>query len=187
MAFTRELSRSWEKWRWDLQELWSGVRQDPWFEKNSRQWDRDFGGELTNREYFHVGFLVALSMLPAVVNAYVSSAPLWKVLHQFFRAPLQAVIAGMLCSAILFIGAHVNRKEKPYSVAFKLMLRIMSIHPLLAFFWGWPLGEPLGLIVFGYFVARGAKRTYGMAPRAALMFYGTIYVVFAVLQLRAVL
>lgn len=176
-----------ERWRQDLRELFSGVSTDPFAEGRGRRWDRDFSGEVAPRDVHYAIFIGVLSLIPALVAAYVSLEPQWKVMAQFFRAPIQVVVSGFITSGLIFLGAHFNKVPKSYAAAFKLMLRIMAIHPLLAFFQIFPYGEVLGLLVYGFFVVRGVRKTYSIPTRNVVLFFGTTYLVFALLTLKTII
>lgn len=181
------VTRCLQRWRGDLLETFEGMVRDPFVQGRGRRWDRDFSGEVGPYDIHYAVFLVVVSLIPAAVAAYVSPEVRWKMMARLFGSPLQAVISGFLTSCLIFLGSHVNRVPRPFSVAFKLMLRIMSVHPLLGFFAVVPWGSALGLLVYGFFVVRGVRKTYVMPLQNALLFFGVIYFVFALLQFQALL
>lgn len=174
-----------ERWRTDLREMFAGLQGDLLLKGRGRRWDRDFGGQIDALDKQYAAFLVALSIVPAAVVGYLASRSTVAMLEHLFRAPMRAVIGGFLTSAIIFLGSHVNRVAKPYPVAFKLMLRLMAIHPILGILTPLHFGEPIGLVIYGYFVIRAVRKTYSITLENALLFFGVIYVVFALLQLQA--
>jgi hypothetical protein len=109
------------------------------------------------------------------------------VLNILFAAPLRAVISGFLTSSLIFLGAHVNRVPRNFSVAFKLMLRIMAVYPLVSFLNVTRWGAVPALLIYGYFVIRGVRKTFAISLQNTLLFFGIAYVVFALLQLQALL
>ncbi|MEW6056727.1 MAG: hypothetical protein AB1540_08935 [Bdellovibrionota bacterium] len=167
--------------------MFGGILTDPLAQGRGRRWERDFAGEPTELDKFYAGFLVVLSIIPAAVVAMVSVEPRWKVMADLFGAPLQAVISGFLTSTLLFLGSHVNKVPKPWTVAFKLMLRVMSVFPLLGFLSVHPWGRIISLLIYGFFVVRGVQKTYPISLQNTLLFFGVIYVVFALLQTQALL
>jgi hypothetical protein len=173
-----------ERWRWDLIQLFASITSDPFVKKAGRRWENDFGGAISKQDTHYAVFIGVLSLLPAILVANISTEPQWKVLAQFFRTPLQVVISGFLTSALLFLGSHVNRAPRPYTVAFKLMLRLMAIHPFLVILTIFSFGEVLSLLIYGFFVIRGVRKTYSIPLRSVLLFFGSAYVVFALLQLQ---
>lgn len=174
------------RWRRDLRENLSGIIQDPFAQHRGRRWERDFLGEISQSDIYHSVFLVALCLVSAALLAMVSTAGQVDRMMQFFRAPLQVVLTGFLSSSLIFLGSHLNKVPKDYTVAFKLMLRIMSVYPILFLLNVWKFGEPFILIAFGFFLIRGVVRTYSIALRNAVLFFGVIYFVFAVMQLQAI-
>lgn len=187
MARQQLLSTLLRRWRDDLGENFNGLAKDPFANGPGRRWDRDFAGEITKRDQQYAAFLVILSIVPALIVAYLSVEPQWKMFAQLFGAPLQAVISGFLTSSLIFLGSHVNRVAKPFSTAFKLMLRIMSIHPLLGFLLVNRYGSVVLLLVYGFFLVRGVRKTYAISFQNIVLFFGVIYVVFALFQLQAII
>jgi hypothetical protein len=181
------ISDCFERWRVDLREMTSGLTKDPFGTGRGRRWDRDFLGEIGNRDIYHSIFLVILTMIPAAVVAYTSVETKWKVAAQFFGAPMQAVISGFLTSSLIFLGSHLNQVPKPFSVAYKLMLRVMSLYPILGFLLFSRWGAPVMLLIYGFFVIRAVRRTYVIPLQNAFLFYGIIYFIFALIQLQALL
>lgn len=173
------------RWKSDLRELFDNLLSDPFASGRGRRWERDFSGEIERDDIHYAIFIGVLSLVPASIVAYTSSRTQIETLAQFFRAPMQLVLSGFLSSTILYLGGHLNRVPRDYSVAFKLMLRIMAVHPILQFLQFWSYADPLVLVLFGFFVIRGARKTYVMPLQNALLFYGIIYVTFAMMQLQA--
>lgn len=173
------------RWKSDLREVFQGVTRDPFAKGRGRRWDRDFGGEIVSADIHYAAFLVVLSLIPAAVVAYTSRGPQIDVLMQFFHAPLQVVLSGFLSSSLIFLGSHLNRVAREYPVAFKLMLRLMAIYPLLGLLNFWKYGEPLGLLIYGFFLIRGVRRTYAIPLQNALLFFGIIYFTFSMMQLQS--
>jgi hypothetical protein len=147
-------------------------------------WKSDFKGESDSSDTAYAFFIAIVSLVPAMIVAHFSRGPQWKAMATLFGAPLQAVISGFLTSSLIFLGSHLNRVPQPFSVAYKLMLRIMAVHPLLVFFAIHPLGPPLALLVYGGFVIRGVCKTYPIPLRNAMLFFGLIYFAFAMMQLQ---
>ncbi|MBI3558412.1 MAG: hypothetical protein HY074_19255, partial [Deltaproteobacteria bacterium] len=137
------VSRCVTRWRTDLRELTSGLTQDPFAQGRGRRWDRDFTGDIGPADIHYAVFLAVLSLIPAAVVAYTSTLVEWIVLANFLKVPLQFAISGFLTSVLIFAGTHFNKVPRPFSVAFKAMLRIMAIYPLLRFFTLLKFGEPL--------------------------------------------
>lgn len=175
------------RWRGDLRELFAGIAVDPFVQGSGRRWERDFLGEIGPSDVYYAIFIGVLSLIPAAIAAYTSVLPDWIVMARFFRAPLQVAISGFLTSVLIFAGSHFNHQPRPFSVAFKLMLRIMSVHPLLGFLLLWKFGEPLGLIIYGFFVIRGVRKTYSIALQPTVAFFGVVYAVFALMTLSSIL
>lgn len=176
-----------DRWRNDLRELFSGITRDPFVNGPGRRWDRDFAGEVDKEDHRYAAFIVLVSLIPAAVAAYLSQEPQWKMLAQLFGAPLQTVISGFLTASLIFLGSHVNKVAKPWPVAHKLMLRIMSAHPLIAFAMLSRWGAVLVLLLHGLLVVRGVRKTYPIAIQNVLLFYGIVYLVFALFQLHALI
>ncbi|MBI3544050.1 MAG: hypothetical protein HY075_12330 [Deltaproteobacteria bacterium] len=175
------------RWRTDLRELFENILRDPLARKRGRVWAGDFSGEIGPRDIHYAVFLAVLSIVPAAIVAYTSTQPRLVMFANFFRAPLQVAVSGFLTAVFIFAGTHFNKQPGPFSVAFKLMLRVMAVHPLLAFMLLLPLGEPFSLLVYGLFVIRGVRKTYPIPVEKVAMFYGAIYFVFFILQLNATL
>lgn len=175
------------RWRDDLRELFSGITRDPFVNGPGRRWDRDFTGDLDKEDHQYAVFIVLLSLIPAAVVAYLSREPQWKTLAQLFGAPLQTVISGFLTASLIFLGSHVNKVPKPWPVAHKLMLRVMAAHPLIAFVMLSRWGAVLALLLHGLLVVRGVRKTYPIPLRNVILFFGVIYVVFAIFQLHALI
>lgn len=173
-----------ERWRDDLRENFKALTSDPLARGPGRRWDRDFTGEIRPDDVRYSVFIVVLSLIPAAMVAYTSVEPRWKMMAQLFGAPLQAVISGFLTAALIFLGSHVNRVAKPFPVAYKLMLRIMAVHPLLGFLLLNRFGAVVVLLIYGLFVVRGVRKTYPITLQNALLFFGVIYFVFALFQLQ---
>lgn len=186
-SLNQAVARCTLRWRVDLRELTSGLMSDPFVQRRGRSWDRDFVGEVGPADVHYAVFLTILSLLPAAVIAYTSTAGQIAALSGLFRAPVQVVITGFLASVLIFAGSHFNRSARPFSTAFKLMLRVMSVHPILAFLFWFPFGEPISLLIFGFCVVRGMRKTYDMPLRNVLLFFGTVYVMFALLQCQSIL
>lgn len=178
---------SFERWLGDLRKLTRELAKDPLYSKGvGRRWDRDFQDKIDKSDKRYAIFLGVLSIIPAGVIAYFSSASLERTLLQFFRAPLFTVIYGFLTSVLLFAGSHFNKAPRSYEVAFKLMLRVMAVYPLLGFLKFNPLLGFVGSIFFGICVIHAASRTYDIPPKNALLFYGAIYGIFAVMDYRVI-
>lgn len=176
-----------ERWRTDLRELFSGVSRDPFVKGQGRRWDRDFTGEVGPADTAYAVFIVLLSLIPAAAVAYVSKEPQWKMFANLFGAPMQAVISGFLTASLIFLGSHVNRVPKPWPVAFKLMLRIMAAHPLLCLFNFSHYGAVLVVLGHGFLVVRGVRKTYPIPMQNVFLFFGVIYIVFALFQLQTLM
>ena len=174
-----------ERWRDDLSENFKALTSDPLARGPGRRWDRDFSGEIRPDDVRYSVFIVVLTLVPAAIVAYASVEPRWKMMAQLFGAPLHAVISGFLTSALIFLGSHVNRVSKPFPVAYKLMLRIMAIYPLLGILLLNQYGQVAVLLIYGLFVVRGVRKTYPITLQNALLFFGVIYFVFALFQLQA--
>lgn len=186
-SFNSIVNRCVERWRTDLRELTAGVSRDPLASKRGRSWERDFPGEIGPSDIQYAVFIAVLSFVPAAAAAYTSSATDIIRIATFFRAPLQVAISGFLTSVLIFAFSHFNHVARPFSVAFKTMLRVMSIHPILSLLMVWRFGEPLGLVIYGLFVIRGMRKTYGVPVQNAVMFFGTVYFMFAMMQLANIL
>ena len=182
----QNVSRCVARWRTDLRELASGITQDPFAQGRGRRWDRDFTGEIGPADIHYSVFLTVLSLIPAAVVAYVAPVPDWMALANFLKVPLQVAISGFLTSVLVFAGSHFNKVPRPFSVAFKAMLRIMAIYPLLRFFTLFKFGEPILLLFYGFFVVRGVIKTYAIPLRNAVLFFGVIFFCFAVMQLQQI-
>lgn len=176
-----------QRWVFDLKELTSGVLGDPLAVRQGRLWSFDFAGEIGPADVRYAVLLVVLSLIPAALIAATSSQSRMLVMANLFRAPLQVAISGFLASIFVFAASHLNRVPKPYPVAFKLMLRIMSIHPLLGFLLFARFGEPVALLIFGFFVIRGVRKTYAISVQRLVFFFGLIYFMFALMQFNAAL
>ncbi|MBI3558073.1 MAG: hypothetical protein HY074_17555, partial [Deltaproteobacteria bacterium] len=96
-------------------------------------------------------------------------------------------VSGFLTSVLILAGTHFNKEPGPFSVAFKLMLRIMAVHPLISFLLLLPLGDSLSLLVYGLFVIRGVRKTYPIPVEKIAVFYGAIYFIFALMQLQQII
>lgn len=178
---TDPVTASFNRWKNDLKEDLGGITKGL---SSGRMWDRDFSGDIDTRDIHHAIFLGVASMVPAMVVAVTSSVPRIQMFAQLFGAPLQFVITGFLCSVLIFLGSHVNRAPKPYPVAFKLMLRVMAVYPLLAFLHFFRFGGFFSLLLFGAMVIRGFLKTYRVSKRNAVLFFGIAYATFALLQLQ---
>lgn len=174
------------RWRQDLREVTAGVFQDPFAQGRGRRWERDFFGEVNRSDINYAVFITVLSLAAPAIVAYTSASPQIDTLLTLFRAPLLVALSGFLSSSIIYLGAHLNRNPKSYATAFKLMLRLMSLYPILNFLLFWKYGEPLQLLVFGFFLIRGVRKTYTVPLQNALLFYGLVYFTFAMMQLQAV-
>ncbi len=183
----QNVSRCVARWRTDLRELLTGLPKDPFAQGRGRRWDRDFTGDIGPADVHYAIFLAVLSLIPAAVVAYVATVPSWIVLADFLKVPLQFAISGFLTSILIFAGTHFNKMPRPFSVAFKTMLRIMAIYPLLRFFTLLKFGEPVLLLFYGFFVVRGVIKSYAIPLRNAMLFFGVIYFIFAVMQLQQII
>lgn len=169
-----------------IQRWFADLKRQATVQAQPLSWQNDFGGEIETRDYVYVVFLILLSFVPATLAAYASHDEIEKVLMRFFRTPIKVVVDGLLTAGIIFIGAHLAKATKSWSVAFKLMLRTMAIYPLLGFFLFAPWGVAIQLLFLGIFVVRGVRRTYPISLQNSVFFFGTIYIVFAILELQAV-
>ena len=153
----------------------------------------NFEGEVEPSEIAHSIFLVLFCLVPAGLIAYYSlrfaqiegGQPSWKPIAQLVATPVQVVIAGALMALFLYVGSHFNRVAKPFPIAFKAALRIMSIQPILQLFLIFSIGSVINLIIYGYFVAKAAELVYGVPKRNARVFYYAVYFSFAFIQLQA--
>ncbi len=170
------------RWKQDVYEMLNGITSTPF---SGRSWSSDFEGEVSKEDIHYSIFLCVVTIIPAAIVAYVSTAPTIKVMAQFFGAPLQAVISGFLTSSLLFLGSHTNKTPRPFPTAYKLMLRIMSVYPFLRFFIINPWTFALSTLIYGFFVVRGATKTFQIPQKSAILFFGITYLVFALLQLQS--
>ncbi|HRK01123.1 MAG TPA: hypothetical protein PLH57_00535 [Oligoflexia bacterium] len=181
------MTKLFRRWLGDLKENFSANKGGVL--SGTRSWERDFSGDIHSNDAQYGVFLGALSLIPALATAYLWShslppPPRVHVMAHLFGAPLQFVITGFLCSVLFFLGSHVNRAPKIYPVAFKLMLRVMAVYPILATMFYFRFGGVFVLLLFGVFVIRGALRTYRIPKANVIIFFGIAYVTFALLQLQ---
>ncbi len=161
-------------------------------------------------------FIVALCMIPAAVifalspkmgaiplptenpaqNILTSPAPVLpsQVLPivQFFGTPVQVIINGMLMSFLFLVGTRLTKiksgqTEKTYAYSFRVMLRVMAVHPVLQCFYFLRFAPSISLLVLGYFASNAAIGAFGMSKRNARVYFGAIYFMFALLQLKTAL
>ena len=192
-----------QNWIADLKEVFSS------------KWEGGFSqNELGVADIKKAVFLIALCMIPAAVifafapsmgvvplpaenpvqNILTSPAPQLPSqvmpIVQFFGTPVQVLINGMLMSFLFLVAARLNpiRKiEKSYSFSFRVMLKVMAVQPVLQCFYFLRLAPVLSLLVLGYFASNAAIGAFGMGRRGARAYFGAIYLMFAMLQLKAVL
>lgn len=175
------------RWRNDVYEMFSGINKEPF---GGRRWEKDFVGEITPDDTKYAIFLGVLTMVPASVIALVSAGSVVDTMARFFSTPIQCVINGFLTSVLLFISSYVpkisgSNVSGTFETAFKLMLRIMAVYPILRFLCFNNIGLAFSTLVYGGFVIRGALKTYSMPRKNAFIFFGTTYFVFFLLQLQA--
>ena len=181
------VNRCVERWRTDLRELTAGMSRDPVASKRGRSWERDFNGEINNADIQYAVFIAVLSFIPAAVAAYTSSATEVIRIATFFRAPLQVAISGFLTSVLVFAFSHLIGVPRPFSVAFKTMLRIMSIHPVLALLTVWRFGEPIGLLILRRLRGSGHAQDLRRSAHERALLFGPIYLMFAMMQLSNII
>jgi len=179
------ISTIFHRWIRDLKLLVENIGRDPLAQNRGRRWESDFSGSVNPRDHQYAAFIVIGSFLPAALVAAVSTEPQWRVMAQFFGVPLQAVITGFLSASLIFLGSHLNQVQKPFTVAYKLMLRTMAIYPVLVLLSFFRFGPALAVLIYGFFVLRGVRKTYVIPLYNTLLFFGITYLMFAVLQLNA--
>ena len=168
----------------DLFAHFEDLHSDPFAVGRTKKWESNFHGEITKEDHLYGAFLILLSLIPAVVVAQVSEEPQWKILAQFFAAPMHTLIIGFLTAVLFLVGTHLNRTPKTWPYVFKLMLRVLSLYPFMAFLNLWSLGSVFILIVYGFFVVRSATKSYSVKFIGAFLFYEICLIAFALLQLK---
>lgn len=179
-----DISGFFQRWIDDLRSLTRGMIHDPLAHTTTPSWHRDFAGDITKYDTWYAFFLVLLSLIPAAIAAYVLPEPQWHAMARLFGSPLQTVISGIITSALIFMGTHLNHCGRSFSQVFKLMLRIMAIHPILSFLAVLRWGPIAALLFHGIFVIRGVRKTYPIPFMNAVLFFGLVYAVFALFQLQ---
>lgn len=170
------------RWRNDVYEMFHDIGKDPF---GGRRWEKDFVGDVSTDDIRYAIFLGVAAMVPASVIAYVSHGPVIETMARFFSTPVHVAISGFLTSVLLFLGTYVFKIPTEFPVAFKLMLRIMAVYPLLRFlsFSNWSLA--LTTLIYGFFVVRGAIKTFPISQKNAFLFFGVTYFMFFFLQIQS--